>query len=103
MLHAAWYFVITLSCAGCHNLAVSDRTEELQLRQVAAPQNHLNVDTTQRQTQAAQTQVDVTDHEPQHAQQAKAIHEYAQTELFGQKAETAQLAQHAEHSNAGSS
>ena len=58
---------------------------------MAEPQDDLNADTTQRQTQVT---------EPQHAQQAKAVDEYAQPELFGEKAEAAQLAQHAKHKSA---
>ena len=68
----------------------------IEVRQVAEPQDDLNADTTQRQTQAAQTQVI----EPQHAQQAKTGDEYAQPELFGEKAEAAQLTQHAKHNSA---
>ena len=74
--------------------AVSVQTEEL--RQVTVAHDHLNADKIQLQAQAAQIQVT----EPQHAQQAEAVEEYAQLGPFGQKTEATQLAEHAQHDSA---
>lgn len=74
--------------------AVSVQTEEL--RPATGAHDHLIADTTHLQAQAAQIHVT----EPQHAQQAEAVDEYAQAGQFGQKAEATQPVQHAKHNRA---